>query len=50
MRRRRRATRREAFGVGLYLSLGVMSGVFLSALLAAAGVLAAWNYLGFWPL
>jgi hypothetical protein len=40
----------EAFVDGFYFSLGIMAGLYLSVLLAAAGVLAAWRYWGFWLL
>jgi hypothetical protein len=42
--------RLEAFTDGFFFSVGVMSGLFASILLAAVGVLAAWRYWGFWPL
>ena len=43
---RRVVSRAEAFGTGFYFSMGVMSGLFLSTLLAAYGILLAWKYLG----
>jgi hypothetical protein len=46
----RAPTRAEAFGTGLYFSLGIMAGLYLAVLLAAAGVLLAWRYWGVWVL
>jgi hypothetical protein len=46
-------SRAEAFGTGFWFSLGIMSGLFFSTLMAAAGVVMAWRTLGFrtpWPL